>query len=82
MRFYIYYSLESLHLQDALDGIEFARGSPKSKWGSLRADMGHPHPFDLRYVAIGNEDCEMFNYQGMPFYLFLFLTLSLFFFEN
>ncbi|CAL0323346.1 unnamed protein product [Lupinus luteus] len=38
-------------LQDALDGIEFARGSSSSKWGSVRAAMGHPKPFDLRYVA-------------------------------
>ncbi|ESW34006.1 hypothetical protein PHAVU_001G116200 [Phaseolus vulgaris] len=52
------------YVQDALDGIEFARGSPKSKWGSVRAAMGHPKPFDLRYVAVGNEDCWHFNYQG------------------
>ncbi|XP_027351122.1 alpha-L-arabinofuranosidase 1-like [Abrus precatorius] len=51
-------------VQEALDGIEFARGSPKSTWGSLRAAMGHPKPFDLRIVAIGNENCGMFNYQG------------------
>ncbi|GAU49171.1 hypothetical protein TSUD_138970 [Trifolium subterraneum] len=44
-------------VQDALDGIEFARGSHSSKWGSIRASMGHPKPFDLRYVAVGNEDC-------------------------
>ncbi|KAL9331413.1 hypothetical protein ACSQ67_001023 [Phaseolus vulgaris] len=52
------------YLQDALDGIEFARGSPESKWGSVRARLGHPKPFDLRYVAIGNEDCGFSNYQG------------------
>ncbi|TKY62769.1 Alpha-L-arabinofuranosidase 1 [Spatholobus suberectus] len=52
------------YVQDALDGIEFARGSPRSKWGSVRAAMGHPKPFDLRYVAVGNEDCGHFNYQG------------------
>ncbi|EXC30759.1 Alpha-L-arabinofuranosidase 1 [Morus notabilis] len=51
-------------LQEALDGIEFARGSPNSKWGSLRAAMGHQEPFDLRYVAIGNEDCGKKNYRG------------------
>ncbi|XP_076936619.1 alpha-L-arabinofuranosidase 1-like, partial [Bidens hawaiensis] len=44
-------------LQEALDGIEFARGGPNSTWGSVRAAMGHPDPFDLKYVAIGNEDC-------------------------
>ncbi|XP_068340593.1 alpha-L-arabinofuranosidase 1-like [Pyrus communis] len=51
-------------VQEALDGIEFARGSPNSTWGSLRAKMGHPEPFDLRYVAIGNEDCQKTNYLG------------------
>ncbi|XP_015888449.3 alpha-L-arabinofuranosidase 1 [Ziziphus jujuba] len=51
-------------VQEALDGIEFARGPPDSKWGSLRASMGHPEPFDLRYVAIGNEDCGKKNYRG------------------
>ncbi|XP_020203923.2 alpha-L-arabinofuranosidase 2-like [Cajanus cajan] len=52
------------YVQDALDGIEFAKGSPRSKWGSVRAAMGHPKPFDLRFVAIGNEDCGLFNYEG------------------
>ncbi|KAG4915759.1 hypothetical protein JHK87_053316 [Glycine soja] len=51
-------------IQEALDGIEFARGSPKSQWGSLRASMGHPEPFDLRIVAIGNEECGMPKYQA------------------
>ncbi|VVA28868.1 PREDICTED: alpha-L-arabinofuranosidase [Prunus dulcis] len=51
-------------VQEALDGLEFARGSPNSTWGSLRAAMGHPEPFDLRYVAIGNEDCGKKNYRG------------------
>ncbi|KAK2652204.1 hypothetical protein Ddye_012060 [Dipteronia dyeriana] len=51
-------------VQEALDGIEFARGDPNSTWGSVRAAMGHPEPFDLRYVAIGNEDCGKKNYQG------------------
>ncbi|KAL6219315.1 hypothetical protein ACLB2K_007074 [Fragaria x ananassa] len=51
-------------LQEALDGIEFARGSPDSSLGSIRATMGHPEPFDLRYVAVGNEDCGKKNYRG------------------
>ncbi|XP_061360541.1 alpha-L-arabinofuranosidase 1-like [Gastrolobium bilobum] len=51
-------------VQEALDGIEFARGASTSTWGSIRAAMGHPEPFDLRYVAVGNEDCAKFNYQG------------------
>ncbi|KAG4393582.1 hypothetical protein AAZX31_03G104900 [Glycine max] len=51
-------------VQEALDGLEFARGDRTSKWGSLRAAMGHPAPFDLRYVAVGNEDCGKKNYRG------------------
>ncbi|CAK9170046.1 unnamed protein product [Ilex paraguariensis] len=51
-------------VQEALDGIEFAIGDPDSTWGSVRAAMGHPEPFDLRYVAIGNEDCGKKNYRG------------------
>ncbi|KAI3780331.1 hypothetical protein L2E82_10309 [Cichorium intybus] len=49
---------------EALDGIKFARGDPNSTWGSVRPKMGHPEPFDLKYVAIGNEDCWLKNYRG------------------
>ena len=42
-------------IQDALDAIEYAIGSPTSKWGAVRAQHGHPAPFPLRYVEIGNE---------------------------
>ncbi|MED6211294.1 aspartate-semialdehyde dehydrogenase-like protein [Stylosanthes scabra] len=51
-------------VQEALDRIEFARGDATLKWGSLRAAMGHPEPFDLKYVAVGNEDCGKKNYRG------------------
>ena len=50
-------------MQEALDGIEFARGDSSSTWGAVRAAMGHPEPFDLRYVAIGNEYGGNKNYQ-------------------
>jgi alpha-L-arabinofuranosidase len=43
------------YVQDALDLIEFANGPAASKWGKVRADMGHPAPFGLKYLAIGNE---------------------------
>jgi alpha-L-arabinofuranosidase len=43
------------YIQDALDLIEFANGSANSKWGKVRADMGHPQPFNLKFIAIGNE---------------------------
>ncbi len=43
------------YIDDALDLIEFATGSTDTKWGKLRADMGHPAPFDLKQIGIGNE---------------------------
>ncbi|KAI3810697.1 hypothetical protein L1987_20319 [Smallanthus sonchifolius] len=52
-----YEFFQCIKFRKALDGIEFARGGPNSTWGSIRAAMGHPEPFDLKYVAIGNEDC-------------------------
>jgi len=44
--------------QDALDLIEFVSGPAESEWGSLRAKMGHPQPWQLNYFAIGNEVCN------------------------
>ena len=44
------------YIQDALDLIEFANGSPTTtKWGKLRADLGHPAPFNLKLMGVGNE---------------------------
>lgn len=43
-------------LQDTMDALEYALGSVDSKWGSLRSRMGHPEPFKLNYVEIGNEN--------------------------
>lgn len=43
------------YIDDALDLIEFANGDADSEWGRLRADMGHPEPFGLKFIAIGNE---------------------------
>ncbi|HMO38591.1 MAG TPA: alpha-L-arabinofuranosidase C-terminal domain-containing protein [Saprospiraceae bacterium] len=45
----------SPYIQDALDLIEFANGSVETTWGRLRAEMGHPEPFHLKYLGIGNE---------------------------
>ena len=42
-------------IRDILDLIEFANGSTDTEWGKLRADMGHPEPFGLEYIGIGNE---------------------------
>lgn len=49
-------------LQDALDSLEFIMGPANSTWGSIRAAMGRVDPWQLKYVAIGNEDC------GKPYY--------------
>lgn len=43
------------YIQDALDLIEFANGSTDTKWGKLRAEMGHPEPFNMKYIGVGNE---------------------------
>jgi alpha-L-arabinofuranosidase len=42
-------------IQRALDAIEYARGPVTSHWGAVRAKMGHPQPFSMKYVEIGNE---------------------------
>ncbi|MBR5536043.1 MAG: hypothetical protein IKU60_05285 [Clostridia bacterium] len=42
-------------INDVLDAIEFANGDVTTKWGAVRAEMGHPEPFNLKYVEIGNE---------------------------
>jgi alpha-L-arabinofuranosidase len=44
------------YVQDALDEIEYVTGGPNTKWGAARAKDGHPAPFALTYVEIGNED--------------------------
>lgn len=48
-------------VEDALDLIEFANGDISSKWGRIRANLGHPEPFGLEYIGIGNEEV------GAPF---------------
>ena len=46
------------YIQDALDLIEFANGPVTSTWGKVRADMGHPAPFNLKFIGIGNEQWD------------------------
>ena len=54
--------------QDALDLIEWANGDVNTKWGKKRAEQGHPEPFHLKYLGLGNEErispefCERFKY--------------------
>ncbi|MEU2063550.1 alpha-L-arabinofuranosidase C-terminal domain-containing protein [Streptomyces sp. NPDC013455] len=44
------------HIQDTLDLIEFANGPVTSEWGRKRAEMGHPRPFHLTHIEVGNEE--------------------------
>lgn len=46
------------YIQSALDLIEFANGSTKTKWGKLRAKMGHENSFNLKFIGIGNEQWQ------------------------
>ncbi len=46
------------YIQDALDLVEFANGPVDSKWGKVRADMGHPAPFNLKFLGVGNEQWD------------------------
>lgn len=43
-------------IQDALDLIEYANGSVDTEWGAKRAENGHPEPFNMKYLGIGNEN--------------------------
>lgn len=45
-------------IRSALDLIEFANGAPTTPWGTVRADMGHPAPFHLKMVGLGNENWD------------------------
>jgi alpha-L-arabinofuranosidase len=44
------------YVQSALEEIEYVTGGPDTKWGAVRAQDGHPAPFPLRYIEVGNED--------------------------
>jgi len=44
------------YVQEVLDLIEWANGDKSTRWGKLRAKAGHPDPFNLKYIGIGNED--------------------------
>ena len=57
------------YIQDALDLIEFANGDINTKWGSLRAKMGHPKSFNLEMIAVGNEQWESSNVDLAPRYI-------------
>lgn len=49
------------YIRDAVDLIEFATGDATTKWGALRASMGHPEPFAMDMIAVGNEQWDTTN---------------------
>jgi len=53
-------------VQDTLDLIEFANGPVDSEWGALRAEMGHPEPFGLDKIGLGNEEYKEQFYVNFP----------------
>ncbi len=62
---HVHVALDDLdpYIQDALDLIEFANGDVTTKWGKVRADMGHPAPFNLKFLGVGN---EQWDYKDNP----------------
>jgi alpha-L-arabinofuranosidase len=57
------------YIQDALDLIEFANGNVSTKWGKVRADMGHPAPFNLKKIGIGNEQFGKLYYERLEVFV-------------
>jgi alpha-L-arabinofuranosidase len=57
-------------LKEALDELEFCTGSTDTFWGGKRAEYGHPEPFDIKFVEIGNEDWFGKNYPFRFQYLY------------
>lgn len=56
------------YIQDALDLIEFANGDENTTWGKKRAELGHKEPFNLKYLAIGNEQWQKMYFERLePF---------------
>lgn len=55
-------------IEDALDLIEFANGDTNSVWGAKRAELGHPKPFGLEYIAIGNEEVGEPFFERYPYF--------------
>ena len=56
------------YIDDCLDLIEFANGPANSKWGKIRAEMGPPAPFNMKYIGVGNEQWGEFYYERLkPF---------------
>jgi alpha-L-arabinofuranosidase len=52
-------------IQDAIDLVEFANGSPGTKWGRVRTEMGHSRPFNLEYLGLGNEENDTATFREL-----------------
>ncbi len=46
----------NIYIQEALDEIEFVNGNSATKWGAVRSKLGHPQPYNVKYIEVGNED--------------------------
>ncbi|MBQ8467340.1 MAG: carbohydrate binding domain-containing protein [Prevotella sp.] len=57
------------YIQDCLDLIEFANGDANSEWGKKRAEMGHPAPFNLKYIGVGNEQWDDLYYDRLEVFM-------------
>ena len=56
------------YIDDCLDLIEFANGDTTTVWGKKRAEMGHPAPFNMKYLGVGNEQWDTLYYERLePF---------------
>lgn len=55
-------------VQEALDLIEFANADESTTWGRIRAELGHPKPFGLKYLAIGNEEIGEGFFERYPYF--------------
>ena len=60
---------------DALDAVEYANGGTNTYWGNIRAQNGHPAPFNMKYLALGNENgCNFDKFKIYPRYYNLFAS--------
>lgn len=55
-------------VDDALELLEFANGDVNTKWGAYRAELGHPEPFNIEYIAIGNEEVDDVFFDRYPLF--------------
>ena len=64
-------NLEALQpfIDDCIDLVEFANGGVDTEWGKVRAEMGHPEPFNMKYLAIGNEQWGEFYFERLKFFV-------------